>query len=195
MANTKLSFGAAVALLLVATVSACSSEGTGEPDSEATVSQQLGTVEAGDAARSLGVAVWRTDAASAAIRGLDASGSVIAELTIDGQAGVIRTTIPDAGMLSIKNSAESTLSQEAAAYVDAAKADLDASIDATDSIPAGGNDEVDKVQYTYACYQLYSDCSITCLYGLTHGWWNACSCDQPAVECPTNPWRMALHYN
>lgn len=127
------------------------------------------------------------------VQGLDKSGSIVAAFTIED--GTIRTTIPESGVLPILNSGEGTLSPWAAAYVDAAKADLKASVDSTDSIPVGGPGGVDKVQYTYACYQLYSDCSITCLYGLTNGWWNACSCDQPAVECPTNPWRMALHYN
>ena len=122
-------------------------------------------------------------------------GHIVAAFTVDARAGVIRTTIPDAGTLSIKNSSESTLSPKAAAYVSAAKSDLKSSIDGTDSTPVGGPAEVDKVQYTYACYRLWSDCSITCLYGLTNGWWSACSCDYPAAECPTNPWRTALHYN
>jgi hypothetical protein len=195
MAMKRLSFGAVVICLVAACVSACSSGGTGS-DSEATATEQkLGTVKAGDAAKALGVTVWRTDAATNAIKGLDASGSVIAAITVDVKAGLLRTTVPDVGTRSINNPIESTLSQKAAEFADAAKADLKASAEGADSVPVGGSSEVEKSYSTYACYQFYSDCSSMCLYQEYYGYWHACECDYPAAECPTNPWRLALRYN
>ncbi|MEO7034328.1 MAG: hypothetical protein ABI548_10565 [Polyangiaceae bacterium] len=190
----RLSFGAAAICLVATCVSACSSGGDGA-GSQAVTEQKLGTVEAGDAAKALGVAVWHTDASSNAIKGLDASGQVIAAISVDAKAGLIRTTIPDVGTRSIKNPSESTLSQRAAEFADAAKADLKSSVEGADSIPVGGAGEVDKSYLTYACYQYYSDCSSMCLYQEYYGYWHACECDYPAPECPTNPWRLALRYN
>jgi hypothetical protein len=152
-------------------------------------------VKAGDAAKALGVASWRTDASSNTIKGLDALGSVIAAITVDAEAGVIRTTVPDVGMRSINNPLESTLSPKATQFADAAKADLKASIEGTDSIPVGGSSEVQKSYWTWACYQVYQDCSSMCLYQLYYGFWHACECDTPAAECPTSPWIWALRYN
>ena len=80
MTIKRLSFATMALFLVAICVSACGSEGNGA-DSNPTASaaeQQQGLLNAGDAARALGVTVWRTDASSGAVRGLDASGSIVA---------------------------------------------------------------------------------------------------------------------
>ncbi len=184
---------APIALYLVASISACSS---GPTDSETTTDeQQLGALEASEASSALGIVTWQTNSHTKAMTGLDGSGSVVVAFTVDVDAGLIRTTVPDAGTRSIRNPAESTLSQATTELVDAAEADLRASIDNNDSMPVGDSSDLDKAYLTYACYQYYADCSNMCLYQLYYGYWHACECDYPAAECPTNPWRIALRYN
>src|SRR6188768_1952129 len=142
-------------------VSACSSESTGGTDPQTTTKeqQQLGTVQASAATKALGIAVWRTDATSNTIMGLDDSGSIITAITVDVEAGRIRTTAPDVGTRSIKNPSDSTLSPKATAFADAAKADLKAAVENSDNVPVGGASGVEKAYWTYACYQIYQDCS------------------------------------
>ena len=197
MIMKRLSFGAAAICLVAACVSACSSESTGGTDPQTTTKeqQQLGTVQASAATKALGIAVWRTVATSNTIMGLDDSGSIITAITVDVEAGRIRTTAPDVGTRSIKNPSDSTLSPKATAFADAAKADLKAAVENSDNVPVGGASGVEKAYWTYACYQIYQDCSSKCLYQLYYGYWHACECDYPAAECPTSPYIWALRYN
>ncbi|MET0790747.1 MAG: hypothetical protein ABW061_04440, partial [Polyangiaceae bacterium] len=160
MTMKRLSFGAAAICLFALCVSACGSENTASDPQVAGSEQELGSVKAGEAAKALGVSVWRTDAATSTIKGLDASGAVIAAITVDSEAGLIRTTIPDVGTRSIKNPSESTLSKRVTEFADAAKLDLKTAADGADSAPVGAPGEtVDKAYWTYACYWIYQDCS------------------------------------
>jgi hypothetical protein len=192
------SVSSAAILLSALWMSACSTEdtdGSGETKANTATSEQaVTTVNAGEAGKAKGVATWQFDGSNT-VKALDAAGNVVAEFTVDEEAGVIRTTVPSLGTYFILAPNESDLLPETFEYIEAVKADFKEALDSANNAPVGGGSDVNKAEWTYACYQIYSDCSIQCLYGQVYGWWRNCYCQYPASECPNNPWRIGLRYN
>lgn len=197
MIKGKLFVSGALLGMAIQVLGACGSDNpdakvnAGETDnSRPTEASQPGRLAASEASAALGVRQWELSPLGLT-RALDEAGNVVAEFVLDGKQGVIQMRLPDVGSRPFADPSKSTLSPRGARYVEAFRADLEASLpnSARGEVPNASEDKG-----VYACYMFIEHCWNTCDWGILNGWWIGCDCRYPWFSCGNPSYPFALLY-